>query len=109
MAIVKTLARQGNVTLHPINGQIVKAGSKNFNKAMVEGAAAKIWFQVQNPDGTDDCFASYDVETGRFNKAGDVCTKHKISDLTLNAADKFGQNVRQIAVLKDLVDSYPHP
>lgn len=109
MSIVKSLARQGNVTFHPTNGQITYAGSKNFNEAMKVGAAAKIWFQVPKASGKgDDCFASYDVETGSFNVSREVQARHNVSELTLQAADKFGRQVREIALLKDLIDSYPH-
>jgi hypothetical protein len=109
MPIVNTLARQGNVTFHPLNGQITYAGSKNFNEAMRQGAAAKIWFQVPKSTGKgDDCFASYDVERGTFNVSREVQTRHNVSELTLQAADNFGRQVREIAVLKNLIDSYPH-
>lgn len=108
MTIVKTLARQGNVTFHPTNGQITYAGSKNFNEAMANGAAAKIWFQVPKPEGGDDCFADYDVETGVFKIAKGVRERHNVSQLTLEAADAFGRKVREIALLKTLIDSYPH-
>ena len=108
MAIVKTIPRQGNVTVNPINGQITYAGSKGFNESMANGNASKIWFQVPNPSGGDDCFLSYDVEKDEFNPSMKVINRYKLSDDVVAKARAYGENVRKIAELKALILSYPH-
>lgn len=112
MSIVKSMPRMGNVLVNPSTGDILYAGSQGFNHSMRNGAAAKIWFQVPAPTATlvskDDCFATFDVESGTFNVSQPIVIRHAIKPCAIQAAQDFANKVRSIAVLRDELLAIPH-
>ncbi len=100
----RMMPRQGDITIDPVTGEIVKAGSEAFNLSMVEGFANRLYFKA---NGKKSAFADYDVSKNVFNKSDKIIKQDAVSQKAIDAVLKFVEKYKTLISLQEEISSLP--
>lgn len=101
----RIMPRQGDITINPATGEILKAGSDGFNNSLIEGFANKIFFKAP---GDPSSICDYVVDADKWNFSPKQVRKHSFSQAAEDSARAFAAKYKKLRELQNEFESLPH-
>jgi hypothetical protein len=97
--------REGDFTINPTTGKILKAGSSSFNEALIEGKVDKIFFKVP---GDKAAVCDYVLDKDKLHISPKQSTKHKPSPDFLASVRDIIEQYKTLRKLQEKLSKLPH-
>ena len=101
----RMMPRQGDITIDPTTGEILKAGSDGFNNSLIEGFANKIFFKAP---GDTSSICDYVVDEDKLNFSPKQVAKHSFSQDAETSVKEFVAKYKKLRELQDEFEALPH-
>ena len=97
--------REGDFTINPTTGKILKAGSSSFNEALIEGKVDKIFFKVP---GDKAAVCDYVLNKDKLHISSKQSAKHKPSSKFLDSVKGVIEQYKTLRKLQEELSKLPH-